>query len=81
MRDEFADCGVWLCSFTQPNRSKNWTFWQYSHKGSIPGIDSDVDLDLWHGTASEWQQYTAKTEKAISVANMLYATINANRLR
>lgn len=81
MRDEFADCGVWLCSFTQPNRGKNWTFWQYSHKGSIPGIDSDVDLDLWHGTASEWQQYTAETEKAISVANMLYATINANRLR
>ena len=81
VRDEFADCGVWLCSFTQPNRGKNWTFWQYSHKGSIPGIDSDVDLDPWHGTASEWQQYTAKTEKAISVANMLYATINANRLR
>lgn len=81
IRDEFADCGVWICSFSQPTDNKGWTFWQYSHKGSIPGIDGDVDLDLWHSTADEWLKYVESTEKAISVANMLYATINASQLR
>lgn len=81
IRDEFADCGVWLCSFTQPADNKSWTFWQYSHKGSIPGIDGDVDLDLWHGTADEWLKYVEQTRHSISVANMLYATINASQLR
>lgn len=81
VRDEFADCGVWLCSFTQLSSRKGWTFWQYSHKGSIPGIDGDVDLDLWHGTIGEWQKYTEKAEHDISVANMLYATIKTSAVR
>jgi len=33
------DTGMW----------ESWDFWQYSNKGSIPGIAGDVDLDLFNG--------------------------------
>ena len=81
IRDEFSDCGVWICSFTQPDKNAAWTFWQYSHKGSIPGIDGDVDLDLWHGTEEQWKNYTDSTSHAISIANALYSTINSQQSR
>ena len=28
-------------------------FWQYSSKGSVPGISGDVDLDIYNGTLTE----------------------------
>lgn len=78
IRDEFADCGMWLCSLSKPTTHKGWTFWQYSHKGSIPGIGSDVDLDIWHSNREQWKQYADSTAAAIATANLLYATINGN---
>ncbi len=41
---------LWICSFTDPplpsDPDRPWVIWQYSHRGSVPGIPSDVDLDL-----------------------------------
>ena len=28
-------------------------FWQYSCEGTVPGIDTTVDLNLWFGAAKE----------------------------
>jgi lysozyme len=30
-----------------------WTFWQYSGKGSVNGINASVDLDIFNGTLDE----------------------------
>ncbi len=30
-----------------------WTFWQYSWTGTVPGISSDCDLNVFHGTLAE----------------------------
>lgn len=41
---------VWLAHYTsQTDYSGNYTFWQQSSTGSIPGIDAYVDMDLFYG--------------------------------
>lgn len=34
-----------------------WTFWQYSEKGSVNGINVAVDLDLFNGTLDELYRF------------------------
>jgi lysozyme len=36
-----------------PNGWFHWTFWQYSEKGSLNGINTKVDMDLFNGTLEE----------------------------
>jgi lysozyme len=39
-----------------PEGWSTWAFWQDSENGSVPGIDTPVDLDLFQGTLQELQQ-------------------------
>lgn len=32
---------------------ENWTFWQWSDKGEVPGITGKVDLDVFNGTEED----------------------------
>ena len=34
-----------------------WTFWQYSKKGTINGVNADVDLDVFNGSLDELYQF------------------------
>ncbi|NWG05510.1 MAG: LysM peptidoglycan-binding domain-containing protein [Chloroflexi bacterium] len=34
-----------------------WTLWQYSKRGSVNGINADVDLDLFNGTLEELYKF------------------------
>jgi len=34
-----------------------WDFWQYSNKGEVPGINGDVDLDLFIGSREELSNF------------------------
>jgi len=36
-----------------------WTFWQYSGKGRVAGIDAQVDLDVFNGTAQELAEFAS----------------------
>ena len=49
--------GLWIAHWTyDPNATPNtgvwsdWQFWQYSDRGSVPGISGSVDLDKYHGS-------------------------------
>lgn len=39
-----------------PEGWSTWTFWQDSETGSVPGIESSVDLDLFQGAPLDLQQ-------------------------
>lgn len=44
---ELDDYDKWLAEWTnRPTYSKPFGMWQYSSKGSMPGIDGNVDLDI-----------------------------------
>ena len=48
----------WLRSVAAPVASvypgQDWTFWQYSGTGSVPGIAGRVDLNAFAGSAQAW---------------------------
>ena len=31
----------------EPTVSFNFAIWQYTNKGTVPGIDTDADLNIW----------------------------------
>lgn len=41
-----------------PGSWKNWTFWQYSDKGMVAGINSLVDLDRFNGSIADLMTLT-----------------------
>jgi lysozyme len=45
---------LWLAHYTQscptvPSPWTRWTFWQHTDRGTVPGIDGPVDLNLFAG--------------------------------
>ncbi|MFD1674409.1 glycoside hydrolase family 25 protein [Alicyclobacillus fodiniaquatilis] len=57
---------VWIANYdvSQPANAAgwtSWTFWQYSDTGSIPGINGNVDLDVYAGTVTDLKNTYAPT--------------------
>ncbi len=54
-------CPLWVANYTtgsqpaMPNGWNSWKIWQYSDKGSIPGIPSAVDMNHFAGTEADLQ--------------------------
>lgn len=40
-----SGCKIWLAQYSAAPTYKNYDMWQYSHKGKISGISTDVDLN------------------------------------
>lgn len=57
VRGNFDDYPLWLCSFVRPPADMEWTLWQYSHWGESEATDGDVDLNIFFGNASQWEQW------------------------
>ena len=35
----------------------DWVFWQFDHRGSVPGVRGDVDLNAFHGSRQDWNEW------------------------
>jgi lysozyme len=51
---ELAKYRLWIAQYnntgpTLPKGYKNWWLWQYSDKGSVPGINGNVDVNTYQG--------------------------------
>lgn len=61
IKGRFESHPLWICSFSDPplgrRRDNRWHLWQYSHKGNVDGIGTDVDLSTFNGTRSEWEDW------------------------
>lgn len=57
--DYFSDYPLWICSFSDTPIEADWTFWQYSHSGKVPGVNGKVDLDIFCGPRDKWDEYIA----------------------
>lgn len=54
---------LWIANYTSANAPRvpapwtDWTFWQYSETGKVPGInDGNVDLDWYNGSMSSLRE-------------------------
>ena len=55
-------CGnlpLWVCATRQPEllTGKRHVFQQYSHWGSVDGIDGDVDMNIFNGSRDQWNHW------------------------
>jgi lysozyme len=63
-----AEHPLWIAHYTTapqpqiPQGWKDWTFWQYAEKGSVPGISGPVDLNRFHGTLMELEALCARIQ-------------------
>ena len=62
LRGKYHTTPIWISDFYSYNKlptladGKSWTFWQYSERCKVAGIDSLVDLDVFNGTQSQFEQ-------------------------
>jgi lysozyme len=61
---EFSDYPMWVRS-TKHHPSvrygaRKWVFWQYQADGRIPGIEGNVDRNVFHGSEDEWNAFLGK---------------------
>ncbi len=62
LRGKYSNTPIWISDFYSWNKlptlsdDKSWTFWQYSERGKVSGIDSLVDLDVFNGTPAQFEK-------------------------
>jgi len=60
------DVDLWLCSFKRPGSVflYDFNFQQFSHMGSVDGVDGAVDLNVFVGDKQAWQRYLDRVSQA-----------------
>jgi lysozyme len=62
LRGKYPSIPIWISDFYSFNRTptlpdgKAWTFWQYTERGTVSGIDGLVDLDVFNGTPAQFEK-------------------------
>jgi GH25 family lysozyme M1 (1,4-beta-N-acetylmuramidase) len=56
------NCPLWLADYRHtahvPHAWTDWTFWQYTEKGTVAGVQTHVDLNHFQGTLAQLKQLT-----------------------
>jgi lysozyme len=60
IKGNFDDYDLWLCKLCNEPKTVKWKIWQYSHQGVVPGIKSDVDMNVFNGSYEEFVNYIYK---------------------
>ena len=62
LQSDFGDYPVWIANynfFVEEIKSE-WTFWQFSEKGTIQGIPTKVDLNVFKGTRQDLKAFVVQ---------------------
>lgn len=53
----FEDYHLWVANYRRVHNPirEDWTFWQFTEKGTIAGIRGFVDMDVFNGTRSDME--------------------------
>lgn len=67
---DLSEYPLWLAWYTDNEsnaKSYNPLMWQYSSKGSVPGIKGNVDMNIWYGDIKEEKPIEIKADGKIVV--------------
>ena len=55
LEEEFADYNFWIANynFFVENIKDDWLMWQFTEKGTIPGIKGNVDVNIFNGNLEQ----------------------------
>ncbi|MBD8554837.1 glycoside hydrolase family 25 protein [Rhizobium sp. CFBP 8762] len=63
----FQDYHFWVRSVAKhPEEiytARRWAFWQYTSTGVVPGIKGNTDINVFAGSAKNWQKWVAAVSK------------------
>ncbi|WP_445116979.1 glycoside hydrolase family 25 protein [Acinetobacter sp. WZC-1] len=66
---QFSQTPIWIREYQgQPELKdhRRWTFWQHTSQGHIPGIARPVDLNVFHGSEPQWQDFLKENHLPVS---------------
>lgn len=54
----FPENIIWMCDLhNEPSdKVKNWRIWQFTHKGELPGVEGEVDLNYYRYSFEEFKE-------------------------
>lgn len=58
-------------SFTKPDKTVNWTIWQYTSVGTYPNYKGNIDLDYCELTAEEWKKLAGAKIEPVEVSEVI----------
>jgi lysozyme len=81
LQNALAEYPLWIANYGAscprvPTAWNSWSFWQNNEKGSVPGINGDVDTDLFNGTMDDLMA-AARPPNAGSTKTCHSATLSA----
>ena len=64
LKGAFKNYPFWLRAVAQhPSKvypGRKWVFWQYSGSGLSHGVDGRIDLNVFHGSESQWREWLGR---------------------
>ena len=62
LKEEFSDYLFWIANynFYREQIGSDWLFWQFTEKASIPGINGNVDVNIYNGDLQQLQFITVE---------------------
>ncbi|OOV18404.1 GH25 family lysozyme [Flavobacterium sp. LM4] len=60
LKDEFGEYLFWIANynFYREKIEDDWLFWQFTEKANVPGIDRNVDINIYNGDLQQLQFIT-----------------------
>jgi len=62
LKEEFSDYLFWIANynFYREQIGSDWLFWQFTEKAAIPGINGNVDVNIYNGDLQQLQFITVE---------------------
>jgi lysozyme len=62
LKEEFSDYLFWIANynFYREEIQDEWLFWQFTEKATVPGIDCNVDVNVYNGDLQQLQFITVE---------------------
>ncbi|WP_363269220.1 glycoside hydrolase family 25 protein [Flavobacterium sp.] len=62
LKDEFSNYLFWIANynFYREEIDDDWLFWQFTEKASVPGIQGNVDVNIYNGDVEQLRYITVE---------------------
>jgi lysozyme len=62
LKDDFEDYPFWIANYTAfyKDIDDEWSIWQFTENGKVPGISGKVDINIYNGNSVEMKELLIK---------------------
>lgn len=59
LKEHFPEYKIWIAKYSlfSEKMKEDWHFWQFTDKGTVPGIETPVDLNIFKGNRQDLKDY------------------------